>query len=212
MDAAYLQSTLGDLLSEGLAATLLRNPPDKIEFLAQWLRKSVEEKSGQQAREKEVEALKIKDGEREQGEQREEQKQAAAEASKISTGEEREKQFRNLIDSAQSADALLPAFLQFLRDLSGASSAYVGKLEQPAADSDALPALKYVAATPENEWLTEKRLDSKKGKVTFELFGEEEPEEEPEEEEDENGNVSATAATAIASRATVHARFVRSLT
>ena len=65
MDAAYLQSSVGPLLAEGLAATLLRNPPDKVEFLAHWLRKSVEEKAVLAARAQTAAALAAADAEAE---------------------------------------------------------------------------------------------------------------------------------------------------
>ncbi len=44
MDADYLKLNIGDILVDGLTATVLANPPDKVEFLSNWLFKYVETK------------------------------------------------------------------------------------------------------------------------------------------------------------------------
>ena len=183
MDADYLKSTLGDLLSEGLAATVLKNPKDKIEYLAEWLLQSVAEKQRADGIRIAREQLLARDSEIAVAEKQEEEKEAAAQVSQATTSAEREKQFQAVLANAESFDTLLPVFLQFLRDLTGASSAYFGQLETNKETESSH--LRYLAATPENEWLLDKRLEGRKGKNTFDIFV---PDEEEPEEEDENGN------------------------
>ncbi len=198
MDAAYLQSTLGPLLSEGLAATLLRSPPDPVDFLAHWLKKSVAEKGSLQARATQAAKLKEADQSSALVEAKGEDEAARAQAHKEASAAEREAQFANLIATATSRDALLPAFLQGLRELTGASSAYLGLLTTDKESET--QSLRYVAATSDNDFLLDKRLTPQQGKVTFSLFGEDPEEEEPEEETDDNGNVRYTRACCIASQ------------
>jgi len=192
MDAAYLQSTLGPLLSEGLAATLLRSPADPVDFLAHWLKKSVAEKASMHTRKQQEDSLKQADAEAAVVEAKSGEEAARAQAAKESSVAEREAQFANLIATATSRDALLPAFLQGIRELTGASSAYIGLLSTDKESET--QTLRYVAATSGNEFLLDKRLTPQQGKVTFSLFGEDEQEEEPEEESDDNGNVRSTCA------------------
>jgi len=195
MDAEYLQRSVGPLLSKALALAVLRNPKDKVEFIAKYMLETVAVRK----KERDVEDAKRKkeDEQRAREEKLEAAEKVAAEAqsSQSAADAEREKQFNNVLENASSVDEVLPAFLQFLRGMVGASAAYIGRLESGAArgDDEAGPdSLRYIAATPENEWILEKKLDANKGKVTFKLF---EPEEEPEElpEEDEDGNPIARA-------------------
>lgn len=191
MDAEYLQSTLGDLLAEGLADTVLANPQDKVEYLAKWLRKAVEQKAVVAEQRKREEELLRADEAAASAQKAEEEKQAASHASKQTSDSEREQQFHTLLESSTSVDALLPSFLQFLRDFTHASSAYIGRVHTDKESES--KSLQYVAATPENEWLLEKRLEQRKGKVTFSIFEQQDEEEEEQpEEEDENGNVRRT--------------------
>lgn len=187
MDADYLQSTLGDLLSEGLAHTVLQNPADKVEFLARWIQKTVAARRAAAGVQKEAEEKRALDLEVEAVELQAAEAEAAAESSAEQSAVEREKQFTALIDNAASRAELLPQFLTFLRDLTQASSAYFGIVERhPDAEGAEQSSLKYLAATPESEWMLEQRLDANKGKTTFELFAPEDEEEQ--QEEDENGN------------------------
>jgi hypothetical protein len=41
MDTQYLKENVGTALADGVAATLLANPHDPVEYLAHWLLKSV---------------------------------------------------------------------------------------------------------------------------------------------------------------------------
>lgn len=41
MDAEYLKANVGELLSAGLAETVMMHPDDPVDYLAQFLRKSV---------------------------------------------------------------------------------------------------------------------------------------------------------------------------
>jgi len=192
MDAAYLQSTLGALLSEGVAATLLRSPPDPVEFLALWLRKSVAEKGQVAARQAVQEQQAVQDQSLAQQESKQEEEASRAESHKQASAAEREAQFVKLIASASSKEALLPAFLQGLRELVQASSAYLARFEpdSTASGEEGDPVLRYVAATADNAHLLDKRLTAAQAPVTSSLFTEaEEEEEEPEEEElDDDGN------------------------
>lgn len=44
MDAAYLKENVGEILALGLTQTLVRQPEDSVEYLANWLLEYVEAK------------------------------------------------------------------------------------------------------------------------------------------------------------------------
>lgn len=108
-----------------------------------------------------------------------EEKKLSAEKAVVDT---REQKFQDFLDSAQSLDGLFEKFIEHLRLCTNASGVYVGELENPET-------LRYVAATGEDRFLVEQKLNKGQG-ITFDLFEEEEEEEQPEEEEqfDEEGN------------------------
>lgn len=42
MDSEYLKQNVGAVLADGLAAVVLNNPPDQVDYLARWLLKYVD--------------------------------------------------------------------------------------------------------------------------------------------------------------------------
>lgn len=176
MDAEYLKDTVGDVLAQGLAATIIRNPPDSVQYLAQWLLSYVDNQNAdeQKQEQREVEEQLLAKAEQEENE-RELEKQNKTEVKK-QREDEKDEAIVKLLQESTDFDAMLEQFVELLRDRVGASSAYVGEVDNGET-------LNYIAATPNSAHLLEQKLQRNQG-VTWEIFEDQPENNEQEEEED----------------------------
>jgi len=130
MDAEYLKSAVGDVLSKGVAATCANKPEDPIEYLAQFLLKSVADEASSKALETEK-ATAAAVAEKEVAAAAE----AAAEAAKTQAAVEEvhkkeETRLESLLESAKSSDDVYQSVIAFMRARTGCN-AYVMLTDLP---------------------------------------------------------------------------------
>ena len=130
MDAEYLKASVGDVLATGIAETVLMRPDDPVDFLAQFLLKTVADEAEAQvvAAEKE-EAKKVK------------ARKDDADAVKAAAAEQKEaaiqmqvlredKRLQQLLEAATDVKDVYSAVLGYLRTRTGAS-AYIMATDLP---------------------------------------------------------------------------------
>ncbi len=110
----------------------------------------------------------------------------------------RAERFLSYLDEAKSVDGLLERFCVLLKEITGATSVYMGELRNDQFDASgadlnmmrepSLDYLKYVAVSEAKSNMLSQRLNNGEG-VTHELFTPEEEEPEPEVQYDEDGNM-----------------------
>ena len=121
LDKAYLQSAVGDVLAKGIAQTVGEKPADPIEFLAQYLLKSVADEKAEKAldarkkmaTEAAASASAASAAEKEAADQR-----AEAQALQL---EKEDKRLASLLENATSSSEVFSAVLSFARARTGAS-------------------------------------------------------------------------------------------
>ena len=121
MDSAYLKSTVGSVLAKGIAETVVAKPSDPIDYLAQFLLKSV-------ADEKEEKSLKTAQKAETERTQAAEAKAAAAKEAADATAEavvvqkeKEDKRLASLLENATSTEEVFSAVLSYARARTGAS-------------------------------------------------------------------------------------------
>lgn len=207
MDAEYLKANVGDVLAAGLTAVVLDQPEDSVDYLGRWLLKYVDNFEAAATEKDESARQAVLDQQAD-----EETKAKAAAEEKAKTDKETSstntvKAFEDFLAKASSFDGLLETYLEHLKSVTGASACYIGEKEVDAnapppaeegeegEEGEGGPAvsaenLKYIATTPENDFLVGKRLNGAEG-VTFGVFKEEkaagDDDEEEGGEEDEEG-------------------------
>lgn len=162
MDAAYLKENVGEVLADGLAAVILANPPDKVEYLGMWLLNYVEKKTAEAEAAKTTIAVAAHDARIEQQQLHQQQQRAVAERTRADAEAGKQQSISRALEDAQNFEGVLEAFAQRLKGVCGASSAYVA--QRVAADN-----LKYVAASDDNKFMVDKTLPKSKF-ITWDLF------------------------------------------
>lgn len=193
MDAEYLKDNVGDSLSAGLAAVVLNNPEDPVDYLAQWLLNSVDanKKADERAaREAELKAKHEADSADVPDDYEDIVVAVDAEEEGESATDKLARtipELDTLLEKADGFEGLLQQFIELLQPKVRANSAYVGQLENPET-------IGYVAATGDDKFLLAEELKKGSG-VTFGVFGGGgaggDDEEEEEEEEGEGGKKPA---------------------
>ena len=180
MDAAYLQSHVGPMLSAGLAATLTQQPVDPIDFLARWLLHAVD-RNQQQAQLAQLAQQQAEDDRRAQlssqqvQQQRDEQSRQQKEQE---TG--RAAALSSFLAAPTDRPSLFSSFLRLLSPVVAVKGMYAARFDGPADNES----LRYIADNDE-QLLTKQRLHKADGGVLFDLTAPAEDESEAEAAEDD---------------------------
>jgi len=189
MDAEYLKVNVGETLATGLAAVVMSNPPDPVDFLAKWLLNHVENVKKSDAAKAASLAQRKKDEQDEMARLAVYEAEQQAQQEKVEAEQNKHKTVEGLLKNAKANEGLMEQYVQRMKVATGCSSVYAGLLEDNA--------VKYVAVSEGQEFLLGKKLEKggegdgdgeeKKVPITFQLFvEEEEKEEEKEPEPDED--------------------------
>ena len=189
MDAAYLQSHVGPLLSAGLAATLTQQPVDPIDFLARWLLHAVDQNTNEaqtaQLRQQQTDDdQRTEQQQQQQQQQRDEQRQQqrqqeAARAAALSS----------FLAQHSDRSSLFASFLRLLAPVVDVKGMYAARFDGAESDS-----LRFIADNDDQRLLTQ-RLNKVDGGVLFDLTAAQEEETEAEAAEDDE---AAAAKQAVA--------------
>lgn len=121
MDSAYLKSTVGTVLAKGIAETIVARPSDPIDYLAQFLLKSVSD----EAAEKELKVAQKAATEKQNEidlKAADEAEATATRAEALKVQEEKEdKRLESLLENASSSEEVFSAVLSYARARTGAS-------------------------------------------------------------------------------------------
>lgn len=190
MDVDYLKKNVGETLATGLAAVVMNNPPDSVDFLAKWLLNYVENVKKQEA-EAGLLAKQVKQDE-------EDAMKALAEyeaklqlkQEKKATELRKHQSLEEYLSTVRDTEGLLEKFIELLQTATDAAGIYIGHYQDES--------LQYIAATKGQEFMLGKKLEKgaedddgeKQTPVTFSLF---EPDEEREEEPEDDDDLSTDA-------------------
>lgn len=122
MDAEYLKASVGDVLATGITETVLMRPDDPIEYLAQYLLKSVsDEASAEHLAAEKAEAVKLQGKKIEEESALEREKGEKQSAIRVQV-EREDKRLQQLLLAAENREDAFSAVLGYIRNRTGASS------------------------------------------------------------------------------------------
>eukprot|EP00949_MAST-11_sp_MAST-11-sp1_P000831 g831.t1 len=221
MDAEYLKLHVGDALAKGLAQVVVNQPNDGVDFLGNFLIKYAETKEKEEADVARAANQKAADEARaakEAAEAKVAEEKAAEAAAKDASDADLKAALQSAVENegiaypasgalddatgdnvAGGIDALLSRTCEHIKQRTGATSVYIGKLTTApeGAENAGAQYVRYVSASSDNAFLVGKSLlapedpDAEEpvpeSGVTFEVFKPVEEEEEPEEDEENAG-------------------------
>mmetsp|Transcript_738 Transcript_738/g.1997 ORF Transcript_738/g.1997 Transcript_738/m.1997 type:complete len:575 (-) Transcript_738:183-1907(-) len=176
--AQYLQDNVGGILAKALAEMAVVQPKDGVDFLSKWLTQYAEQEEAKEQKDKvEKELAQLRS---ETSAKRDEKEQVRQQ--KLSDTQNLESKYSTLFEKFSSDETafeekLWQDLIEVAQVTAGASSVYLGVLEQGEEGSDpAGPYISYEYASKGSEWMTEQTLAEGKG-VTWGALTENPPEE-----------------------------------
>lgn len=201
-DIAYIKrDDIGLVIAKGLAKTYKAQPQDPVDYLANWLlnfSNVKNESNNLLERKQKMQELKDRKDLEEQNLMRDKEEELKAEKERLSRIDD----FKDKVNTAEDLSDLLQDFTLYLKEHTGATGVYIGKLIKPNKpikdddddkaheDSNATEIIQYIHASPDHEFLIEKTLTPQQG-LTHEVFKPDEPKEEEDKEENKEGEGDA---------------------
>ena len=176
-----MKENVGDALTEALAFVARSKPADPIEELGHYLLKFAANK------EETIEILR-EDARADEEISRVHENALAEEKTNDGDTKVQENDIVERLRSTDDVLSILPEVLAHVREISGASSAYVGRRES-GGEGEESDFIKYIAAAPGDENVLERYLRPSEG-VTFEAWKRRETEEKEEEETNDDADAA----------------------
>lgn len=180
-DIAYIKrDDIGLVIAKGLAKTYRAQPNDPVDYLANWLLNfsNVKNESNSLLEKKQkMQELKDRKDMEDQNKLKDKEEELKAEKEKTSKVED----FKDKVNTAEDLSDLLQEFAMYLKENTGATGVYIGKLIKPHKsitdedddkaheDPEAVEIIKYIHASPDHDFLIEKTLTPEQG-LTHNVF------------------------------------------
>lgn len=180
-DIAYIKrDDIGLVIAKGLSKLYRVQPQDPVDYLAKWMLNysNVKSEANIQIEKKQKwQELKDRKDMEDQNKMREVEEELKKEKEKTSRVED----FKDKIGTAEDLSDMLQDFTHFLKEHTGATGVYIGKLirpNKPIKDEDndkahenpeAAEIIKYIHATPDHDFMINRTLTQEQG-LTHDIF------------------------------------------
>ena len=161
MDAAYLQSHVGPMLSAGVAATLTQQPVDPIDFLARWLLHAVDEQT-KQAQLARLTQRQADDDQRAEQTHSQQQQSDERQTDRREQEAARTAALSSFLAGHTDRSSLVASFLRLLAPVVAVKGMYAARFDGAENDS-----LRFIADN--DDQLLAQRLNKADGGVLFDL-------------------------------------------
>jgi hypothetical protein len=115
MDAEYLKVNVGETLATGLAAVVMSNPPDPVDFLAKWLLNHVENVKKSDAAKAASLAQRKKDEQDEMARLAVYEAEQQAQQEKVEAEQNKHKTVEGLLKNAKANEGLMEQYVQRMK-------------------------------------------------------------------------------------------------